>query len=176
METDTYAATLRTMLDAPDIPVIESKDHTDNTKELTVAGLLSRHLHGVLSAILHEKVDLTIQPHNNYIVASVISGTAIRYRLCESSMQDGKVMRGLHFAGSDFESYWGPETYEINALGACVHLLVGGNRMYTSGQIGYRNSEVLPALEAIKQEGVIKHLAGVKILEVNFGISTSRFV
>ena len=132
--------------------------------------VLYRYIYNALTAILYEDSTPSIQPSNSYIVASVISGTAIRTGLCFSSAQIGEITRGLHFSGSDYKSYWGPGRYEINAVGACVHLVAAGKEVYKGNLI--EKAELKKRLRDIGS--CIKNPVGKRILEVNPSETSSQ--
>lgn len=110
-----------------------------------------------------------IQPSNSYIVASVISSTAIGRGLCFSSAQIGHIILGLHFSGSNYQSHWGPERYEINAVGGMHELGCGGDGGLQGGS-DRRNRRLREI------EGCIKDPAGKRILEVNLSETSSNYV
>ena len=161
-KTDNYASALVSAQNSWKVSRTNVGDPSAPEDE-TFEGLLIRYFYNALTAILHESSTPFIQPRNSYIVASVISGTAIRRGLCFSSAQIGHITRGLHFCGSDYKSHWGPERYEINAVGACMHLVAAGKEVYRGGLIG--EAELNKRLRNI--ESCIKDPAGKRILKVS---------
>ncbi len=160
-KTDDYASALTSAKNSWKVP--KTNGDPSAPQDESFEGLLIRYFYNALTAMLHESSTTYIQPSNSYIVASVVSGTAIRRGLCFSSAQIGHIFRGLHFSGSDYKSHWGPERYEINAVGACVHLIAAGKEVYNGSLI--EEAELKKRLRKIKS--CIKDPAGLRILEVS---------
>ena len=160
-KTDDYASTLTSATNSWKV----SKTNIDPgaPQDESFEGLLIRYFYNALTAMLHESSTPFIQPSNSYIIASFVSGTAIRRGLCFSSAQIGHITRGLHFSGSEYTTRWGPERYEINAVGACVHLIAAGKEVYNGGLI--EEAELNKRLRKI--ESCIRDPAAMRILKVS---------
>ena len=161
-KTDVYASALVAAKESGKVSMIDVGDPGAPRYE-EFDRVLNRYIYNALTSILYETSTTSIQPDNNYIVASIISGTAIRTGLCFSSAQIGEIALGLHFSGSDYKLQWGPERYEINAVGACVHLVATGKEVYKGGLI--EEAELKKRLGKIGK--FIKDPAGKRILEVS---------
>ncbi len=161
-KTDDYASALTSAKNSWKVSETNIGD-SSAAQDKSFEGVLIRYFYNALTAMLHESSTTFIQPGNSYIVASIVSGTAIRRGLCFSSAQIGHITRGLHFSGSDYKSHWGKERYEINAVGACVHLIAAGKEVYNGSLI--EEAELNKRLRKIKS--CIKDPAGMRILKVS---------
>jgi hypothetical protein len=163
-KTEVFAYVLLAARNSGNVSKINARDPVDSAPEyLAFDGLLNRCLFNILSYILQEPETTAIQPSNNYIIACVISGTVIRTGLSSSSVQIGEITRGLHFAETEYKLYLVPEKYEINAVGACMHLVAAGKEVYKGGLI--EETELKERLGEIGS--CIKDPAGTRILEVS---------
>jgi len=160
-KTDVYASALVAAKESGKVSMIDVGDPGAPRYE-EFDRVLNRYIYNALTSILYETSTTSIQPDNNYIVASIISGTAIRTGLCFSSAQIGEIALGLHFSGSDYKLQWSPERYEINAVGACVHLVATGKEVYKGCLI--EEAELKKRLGKIGK--FIEHPAGKRMLEV----------
>jgi len=161
VKTDVYASALVAAKGSGKVSMINVGDPgTPRYEEFD--RVLNRYIYNALTSRLYETSTASIQSDNNYIVASIISGTAIRTGLCFSSAQIGEIAFGLHFSGSDYKLQWGSERYEINAVGACVHLVATGKEVYKGGLI--EEAELKKRLGKIGK--CIEHPAGKRMLEV----------
>jgi len=136
-KTEVFASVLLAARNSGNVSKINAGDPVDSAPEyVAFDGLLNRCLFNILSYVLQEPE--AIQPSNDYIIACVISGTVIRTGLSFSSVQIGEITRGLHFAETEYKLYLVPEKYEINAVGACMHLVAAGKEVYKGGLIENR--------------------------------------
>lgn len=161
-KTDVYASALVAARDSGRLSKIDVGEPGE-PQEDDFAAVLNRYIYNLLTALLYETLEATINPKNSYLVASLISGAALRTQLCFSSAQIGEITRGLHFSHSSYKSYWGPEKYEVNAVGACIHLLAGGKAIYNGGLVD--EVELKQRLGEIGSS--ISHTIGIKVLEVS---------
>jgi hypothetical protein len=170
-KTDVFASVLLAARNSGKVSKIKAGDPVSGAPEYEdFDGLLNRCLFNILTSILHEPSTTAIQPSNNYIIACIISGTVIRTGLSFSSAQIEKITCGLHFPKSKYKSYLVPEKYEINAVGACVHLVAAGKEVYKGDLI--EEKVLKKRLGAIGS--CIKDPAGTRILEVSLSEISSQ--
>ena len=162
------ANTIVAVRDAPCPPVINSNDPAGQPTKEKLVDVLSSVIYDMLTTVLGAsgRDTFAINPQNPLLTAAMISGACARCKLCNSAVQAGHVTCGLHFDDSDYKHYMKPAEYEVNALHACLQLLVGGSVGYTTGQMGYDREGVLPALKSIAKKNVIKSENGKNLLQV----------
>jgi hypothetical protein len=163
---DRIAKTIVTIKDAPDAPDIATYDSTGKPITQPLYDLLVRHVFDMLTSTFDDPDDLSIHAENPFILAAVTSGACSRVGLCHSAVQASMVTRGLHCEDSAYKEYFPPEQYEIRAIHACLHLLVGASTFVTTDQMGYDKDKILPALNSIAQKNIISNVNGKKLLQV----------
>ena len=160
-KTDDYASALTSAKNSWKVPETNVGD-SSAPQDKSFEGILLRYFYNALTAMLHESSTTYIQPSNSYIVASFVSGTAIRiskrYLFLFSTNR-------TYFSGFTllWVGHWGPERSEINAVGECVHLIAAGKEVYNGSLI--EEAELKKRLRKI--ESCIKDPAGLRILEVS---------
>lgn len=160
--------TIIAVRDALDAPAINSNDSAGQPTKRELSDLLSREIYEMLTSAFDttDQEISSINPQNPLLISAMISGACARSQLCNSAAQAGMVTRGLQFKDSDYDSYLTPDNYEVNALHACLQLLVGGSAGYTSDQMGYEKEGMLPALKSIASKDIIKSANGKNLLQV----------
>ena len=168
------ANVLLAVRDMPDPPAIATNDSWGRPTTEKLRDLLSRCVYDMITTAFGNHDDLSIHPQNPFLIAALISAACARIKLCDSAAQAGMVACGLHFKGSNYQDYLSPSEYEVNAIHACLQLLVGGSVMLTTGQMVYYQDEVLPALVLMAEKEVINDPNGKKLLQV--GSKFSRMI
>jgi len=144
---------------------IAAYDAFGNPAQQNIAPLLNRELAGFHSGDLVAAEDTSITTSNDYLVASLLSATSMKYRLCDSPAQAGAVVHGLHFKDRRYRDD-APASREILLLGACLQLLVAGSYLYGPTGTDAGKVDVLKALQDIQSEGIVKSQNGQRLLEV----------
>jgi hypothetical protein len=104
-----------------------------------------------------------INPTNDYLIASMLSGSAIHNELCVSSVQVGEVTQGLQFPESKYKDHYKPKQYEVNAVGACIQVLAAGQAILKTNKL--HESELKERILAIGE--VVKSPVGNVIVQVS---------
>ena len=171
-DVEKIANTIVAVRDAPCAPVISANigNYTNNE---ALANILSSEIFDMLKAAFSTSgSDLdstsTIHPQNPLFITAMLAGACARSTLCFSGVQDGYVTCGLQLDDSEYMGYLTPAEYEINALHACLHLLVAGSAGFATGHRVYEMRDVLPGLRSIAKKGVIKSANGKNLLRVRY--------
>ena len=159
---DDYTTTLAALQKSPEVPKIVSnrngKDEVD-----AFLDVFQRQIYNVITAVWGDRKVTAITPTNDYLVASILSGCAIRVGLCVSSAQIGEVTQGLQFPESEYRDHYKPKQYEVNAVGACIQVLAAGQAILKTDML--HESEFTERILKIGQ--AVKSPVGKIIVEVS---------
>ncbi|KIM40307.1 hypothetical protein M413DRAFT_446485 [Hebeloma cylindrosporum] len=122
---DDYTTTLTALQKSPEVPKIRY-DWNGSDAIDAFYPLFNRQIYNVITAVWGDRKVRAITPTNDYLVASILSGCAIRSGLCVSSAQIGEVTQGLQFPESEYQMHYKRKHYEVNAVGACIQVLAAG--------------------------------------------------
>jgi len=165
IQIDKFARALVDLQATNDI-TIAAYDACGNPAQQNILPLLNRELAGFHSGDLGAAVeDTSITPSNDYFVASLLSATSMKYRLCDSPAQVGAVMHGLRVNDRRYRDD-GLSSREVFVVGACLQLLVTGSYLYGPTGTDTTKVDVLTALQDIRAEGIVKSQNGQRLLEV----------
>lgn len=147
-------------LSDPDYP----DDHLDLEYELQIC------VYDMLMSALHVPTDNTppgytdVTPTNDFIIAGMISGACHRIALCKSPEQRRPICEGFQFPGyiADRNEQWN----ELYAIHACMALLVGGRRMYSTITY-FEPGKLALGLKRLVEKDVVKTENGNKLLQVS---------
>ncbi|KJA20273.1 hypothetical protein HYPSUDRAFT_203970 [Hypholoma sublateritium FD-334 SS-4] len=108
-----------------------------------------------------EYTDIT--PKNDFIIAGMISGACHRIALCKSPEQRRPICEGFQFPGYivDRNEQWS----ELYAIHACMALLVGGHRLYSTITY-FEPGKLALGLKRLVEKDVIKDSNGNKLLQL----------
>lgn len=143
---------------------IDTEDDFGKPAQLDIEPIFVSELADELSGDFVNVKDLSVTSSNEYLIASLLSATSRKYRLCESPAQIGSVLCGLYYNDRKY-GYADRATFEVRVLGACLQLLTSGSYLYGPEGIYAGKIDVLAALETIKKEGVVKNPNGQELLE-----------
>jgi len=159
---DDYTTTLAALQKSPEAPKIlfnrNGKDEVDAFWDV-----FNPQIHNVITAVWGDRKVTAITPTNDYLVASILSGCAIRVGLCVSSAQIGEVTQGLQFPESEYQVHYKRKHYEVNAVGACIQVLAAGQAILKTGMLD--ESEFTERILTIGQ--AVKSPVGKIIVEVS---------
>lgn len=161
-EIDDYTTTLAALQKSPEVPKIVSnrngKDEVDAFWDV-----FQPQIYNVITAVWGDRKVTAITLTNDYLVASILFGCAIRVGLCVSSAQIGEVTQGLQFPESEYQDYYKPKQYEVNAVGACIQVLAAGQAILKTDML--HESEFTERIIKIGQ--TVKSPVGRIIVEVS---------
>ena len=164
---DAYHTTLAALQNSPNVPEVVDKSDDGSEVRESFDRVFNRSLFNAIGGLLNEEADNEVSPANKYLVASLISGSAIKTKACFSSDQVGAITVGLHFADSDYTSYLKPAEYEVKAVGALIQVLSAAKRILEIEWL-YK-SDLQAGVERIG--GVITSASGKKVHEVRIVLS-----
>jgi hypothetical protein len=131
---DGYTTTLAALQKSPHAPDIISE--RDGKEELhAFEDVFQRQMYNIITALFGDVKVISITPTNNYLIASILSGSAIRNGLCVSSAQIGEVTQGLQFTESEYKDHAKPKQYEVYAVGACIQVLAAGQAILKTNML-----------------------------------------
>lgn len=131
---DGYTTTLTALQKSPEVPkILFKRDGTDTVDAFRV--VFHPPVYDLITAIFGDRKVRAITPTNDYLVASILSGCAIRNELCVSSAQIGEVTQGLQFPETEYKIQNKRKHYEVNAVGACIQVLAAGQAILKTGMI-----------------------------------------
>ena len=153
------------------IPIDDKKaGYTDTSFDFVFSIFLSDFLSDALHETkLHAPKKTTVSQENTVLAAALFSGSVIQHGLLDSSHIYAFTSQGLQLPDSYFER----ERQEIVAIGACLQLLVAGQKLIEGIVPEDGQDKVTPALERLKKKEIINYPKGIELLEVNF-FYTSR--
>ena len=155
---DGYTTTLAALQKSPDAPAIVSKRNgTEEVNAFCVVFQPQRY--NVFTALLGLTAG-KVTNINNYLIASILSGSAIHNGLSPSSAQIGEGTQGLQFPESKYKDQ---KPYEVNAVGACIQVLAAGQAILKTDTL--YESEFKERILAIGE--VIKSPIGMVIVRVS---------
>lgn len=145
---DDYATTLASLQKSSEVPKIRynrnGQDEVDAFRDV-----FSSQIYDVITAVWGDRKTTAITPTNDYLIASILSGCAIRVGLCVSSAQIGEVTQGLQFPESEYQAHYKRKHYEVNAVGACIQVLAAGKAVLETGMVD--ESELMERILTIAQ-------------------------
>ncbi|KAF8966569.1 hypothetical protein BDZ97DRAFT_1917389 [Flammula alnicola] len=156
------------------VPLIKTTDFNRKPVEEPI----NQVLRGVIFDLVKRQLSdnsTTVEPKNTLLISALISGACIRSGLCNSSTQSGTITLGLRFKDTQWKEIIPENESEIWAIHACLHLLVGGTRIYREEQIGYRQEEVLPALKSVAEQDLITNPQGKALLQATIAEAETGF-
>ncbi|KAJ3507588.1 hypothetical protein NMY22_g16889 [Coprinellus aureogranulatus] len=172
---DKYNILLRDLQAYPDMPTIlldeEEQDGPNHAETFT--RYFKRTLFETIKDLLAESTHTSCQvtPTNQYLVACLISGSALGTEACFSSTQVGHILDGLQIEGVEYANRVRPEDYEVEAVGGLIQVLAGAKKALEVGWMG--EGELKRALDRIG--GVIHSDSGKKVLEVTQALALDGF-
>jgi hypothetical protein len=159
---DGYTTTLAALQKSPDVPKIVSKRNGEEEVD-AFWDVFQSQIYNVITGVFGDRKVTAITPTNEYLIASILSGSAIRTGLCVSSAQIGEVTQGLQFPESEYQDHYKPKQYEVNAVGACIQVLAAGQAILETDQL--HESEFRERIQAIGQ--AVKSPVGHIIVQVS---------
>ena len=147
-------------LSDPDYP--DDRLDLDYELQICVYEMLMNVLHIPTEDIPPEYTQIT--PTNEFIIAGMISGACHRMMLCKSPEQRLPICEGLQFSGyiKDRNEQWN----ELYAIHACMSLLVGGERMYST-ITHFEPGKLAPGLKRLVEKEIVRNENGKKLLQVS---------
>jgi hypothetical protein len=106
-------------------------------------------------------MDTEVDPDNPFLIASMLSASAMKTEACFSSDQVWYIRDGLRMKGSD-PKFFTPEEYEAGAVAGLIQVLSAGKRILEREMI--EEGDLRQSLEDIGE--VIKCSTGEKVLQV----------
>ena len=136
-------------------------DRLGNPIQIQIADSLRMELYELLGSSLAGTEDTAVTPCNEYLIASLLSATVMKFGLCDSPAFPAAVERDL-----DYQNTSGVvNTDEVSVLGTCLQLCISGS--YLCGPEGLDDGHVLSALEKIRKADILRHANGRRLLEVS---------
>jgi hypothetical protein len=169
---DKIADVIAALENDPDVPLIKTLDFNRQSVEKPFKQILGEVVFDLIKRVFSNDIP-AIEPTNPFLVSALISGASIRSGLCNSSTQSGMITLGLRFEGTEWREIVPDEKAQVWAIHAALHLLAGGTRIYREEQIGYRQTEVLPALKAIAEQNIVTNHQGKELLQVRWPFNVS---
>ncbi|KAJ3533464.1 hypothetical protein NMY22_g7320 [Coprinellus aureogranulatus] len=167
---DAYHTTLFALQNSPDVPeVVAAGDDGSETKE-AFNRVFNRSLFNTIGSLLNEESNTDITSANKHLIASLLSGSAIKTKACFSSDQVGAITVGLHFKDSDYTSYIKPDQNEVKAVGALIQVLAAAKRILEIEWLG--QSDLTEGVQNIGD--VISSTSGKKVHEVSVASWSKR--
>lgn len=162
---DGYTTTLAALQKSRDVPNIDFK--RNGKEELNAFwDVFQAQMYNVITGVFGDRKVTAINPTNDYLIASMLSGSAIHNELCVSSAQIGEVTQGLQFPESEYKDHYKPKQYEVNAVGACIQVLAAGQAILKTNKL--HESELKERILAIGE--VVKSPVGNVIVQVSMVI------
>jgi hypothetical protein len=149
----------------PGIPVPEFLNNRGTAPTETFATIFGNELFDWVTASLSEvrhDMDTEIAPENLFLIASMLSASAMKTDACFSSDQVSYIRDGLQMEVSDYIRFFAPEQYEVAAVGALIQVLSAGKRVLELKMID--EGDLRQSLEDIGE--IIKCPTGEKVLQV----------
>ncbi|TEB21246.1 hypothetical protein FA13DRAFT_1832962 [Coprinellus micaceus] len=173
---DAYNTVLRDLKLYPDMPRFPAPEFentlgtapTDTFVRTFVPEFFDRVTSGLWEA--RQDMDTEVDPDNPFLIASMLSASAMKTEACFSSDQVWYIRDGLRMKGSD-PKFFTPEEYEAGAVAGLIQVLSAGKRILEREMI--EEGDLRQSLEDIGE--VIKCSTGEKVLQAARELARNNF-